>query len=322
MPRVFSAVSAPKARKQTGLRSADLRPAVWRKASKLPSAGNLETSENIRWKTPIPGRAHSCPVIWARKIFVITAAKESGDAELKVGLYGNIEPVKEDAKHRWLLLCLDKTSGQVLWTKTGCEGVPQVQRHPKSSHANSTPATNGKHVVALFGSEGLFCFDVEGNLVWQKSLGPLDSGYFAVPSAQWGFASSPVIHGERVLMQCDVQTNSFLATFELKDRKEVWRTPRQDVPTWGTPTIEVGAGRAQIIVNGWRHIGGYDLQTGQELWKLKGGGDIPVPTPVVAHELVFITNAHGRMAPIYAIRLDAQGDITLASDQTKNEFVA
>ena len=132
----------------------------------------------------------------------------------------------------------------------------------------------------------------------------LDSGFFMVPDAQWGFASSPVIHDGRVIMQADVQKGSFLAAFDVRTGKELWRTPREDVPTWSTPAVVSMNGRDQVIVNGWKHIGGYDLETGKEIWRMTGGGDIPVPTPIVAHGLVFITNAHGTMSPIYAIRAD------------------
>jgi outer membrane protein assembly factor BamB len=124
-----------------------------------------------------------------------------------------------------------------------------------------------------------------------------------------------------VLLQCDVQRNSFLAAFSLQDGRDVWRTPRTDVPTWGTPAIVDGA-RPLVVVNGYRHAGGYDLKTGKEIWKLTGGGDIPVPTPVVAGNLVFLTNAHGPQAPIYAVRTSATGDISLKGGQTSNDHVA
>ena len=132
-----------------------------------------------------------------------------------------------------------------------------------------------------------------------------------VPDAQWGFASSPVIHNGRVILQADVQKGSFVAAFDVRTGKELWRTPRDDVPTWSTPAVVSMNGRDQVIVNGWKHIGGYDLETGKEVWRMTGGGDIPVPTPIAAHGLVFITNAHGKLAPIYAIKPTASGDISL-----------
>jgi outer membrane protein assembly factor BamB len=275
----------------------------------LPTNWNVATGENIRWQTPIPGLAHSSPIVWGDRLYVATVVRP-GQPELKVGLYGDIASVNENEPHRWRLLALDKATGKVVWDTLGLEAIPRVKRHPKSSHCNSTPATDGQRIVAIFGSEGLFCFDAGGKMLWRKDLGPMDSGFFRVPSAQWGFASSPVIHGGRVIVLCDVQQDSFLAAYDLADGKEVWRTRRQDVPTWGTPTVVDAAGRKQIVVNGWRHTGGYDLATGQELWKLDGGGDIPVPTPVFAHGLIYLTSAHGKYRPLRAIRPDAAGDIT------------
>src|SRR6185503_795303 len=193
---------------------------------------------------------------------------------LKIGLYGDVKSVDGTSSHAFQVFCLNKSDGRVLWKQTAHEGVPKIKRHPKSSHANSTPATDGKHVVCFFGAEGLFCYDTEGKLLWRKDFGKLDSGFFAVPDAQWGFASSPIIHENRVIIQCDVQTNSFIAALDIKDGREIWRTPRTDVPTWSTPTVDERSERAQVIANGFRHIGGYDLRTGKELWKLGNAGDI------------------------------------------------
>ena len=143
-----------------------------------------------------------------------------------------------------------------------------------------------------------------------------------VPDAQWGFASSPIIHNGRVILQADVQKGSFVAAFDVRTGKELWRTPRADVPTWSTPAVVSMNGRDQVIVNGWKHIGGYDLETGKEIWRMTGGGDIPVPTPIAAHGLVFITNAHGKVAPIYAIKPTASGDISLKEGESSNAHIA
>ena len=177
--------------------------------------------------------------------------------------------------------------------------------------------------MAIFGSEGLFCFNaVDGKLLWQKDLGPMDSGYFQVKTAQWGFASSPIIHDGKVVVLCDVQQGSFLATFDLATGRELWRTARNDVPTWSTPAIVDSAGRKQIAVNGWHHTGGYDFATGNPLWHLDGGGDIPVPTPLFAHGLIYFTSAHGRSRPMRAIRPDATGDITPDNADWKHPAIA
>lgn len=285
-----------------------------------PISWDVETSKNIKWKITLPGLAHSSPVIWGNRMFVTTAAGEA-DAELKVGLYGNIQPVDDDSVHEWKVYCLDKKTGKILWEKIAHKGVPKVKRHPKATHANSTPATDGKYVVAFFGSEGLYCYDMDGELIWKKDFGLLDSAFFMVPSAQWEFASSPVIHQGVVIVQCDALNTAFLAALDIQTGKEIWRTTREDVPTWSSPTIHVGEKQTQIIVNGFKHLGGYDFKTGKEIWKISGGGDIPVPTPVVAHGLVFINSAHGRLSPIYAIKLESEGDISLQADKTSNESI-
>ncbi len=286
-----------------------------------PTKWNAETGENIRWKTPIPGLGHSSPIIWGDKLFVTSAVSDRDDT-LKVGLYGDISPVEDDSEQSWRVYCLDKKSGKILWDREAHRGKPAIKRHTKATHANCTPATDGEHVVAFFGSEGLYCFDMDGDLLWKKDFGVLDAGYYAVPPAQWEFGSSPIIHDGKVIVQCDVQKDSFIAALDVTDGKELWRTPRDEVPTWGTPTVHVSSGRSQVIANGWKHIAGYDLATGKELWTMKGGGDIPVPTPIVAHDLIFITNAHGQAAPVYAIKTDAKGDISLGGDETNNSFIA
>jgi outer membrane protein assembly factor BamB len=275
----------------------------------LPIHWNFETGENVAWRTEIPGLAHSSPIIWKDRIYLTTVTGGKGD--LKVGLYGEIGAANDNGPQVWRVLALDKNSGKIVWDKEGHRAVPRVQRHTKATHCNSTPATDGTHIVTYFGSEGLFCFDSEGALLWQKDLGPMDSGFFMVPSAQWGFASSPVIFDGKVVVQCDVQTNSFLALLNIEDGREIWRAPRKDVPTWSTPTIaRIAGGQTGILVNGWHQNGAYDFLTGREIWKLDGGGDIPVPTPVLGDSVAFFTSAHGRFRPMSAIRLDAVGDIT------------
>lgn len=289
----------------------------------LPTKWNVTTGENIRWQTPIPGLAHSSPIVWGDRVYVATAVAEGAKSELKVGLYGDIGSAPNSEKNQWRLLALDRVTGRIVWNILAHETVPRVARHTKATHCNSTPATDGRHLVAILGSEGLFCFNAaDGALLWKKDLGPMDSGYFQVPTAQWGFASSPIIHDGKIVVQVDVQKDSFLAVFDLATGRELWRTARRDVPTWGTPTVVTSAGRTQIAVNGWHHVGGYDFATGQELWSYDGGGDIPVPTPITAHGLIYFTSAHGRSRPMRAIRPDAMGDITPDNAEWKHPSIA
>ena len=285
------------------------------------STWNVETGENVRWKVPVPGLAHSAPIIWEDRLYLTTAIG-AGDAELKVGLYGDIGAADDQSEHEWRLLAFDRNTGERLYNVLAHRGIPKSVRHTKATHCNSTPATNGEFIVAILGSEGLFCFDMQGNLVWRKDLGEMDAGYFKMPTAQWGFASSPIIHENRVIVQCDVQKGSFIATFDLKTGQEIWRTKREDVPTWSTPNIASVSGRTQILVNGWHHTGAYDFETGDEIWKLDGGGDIPVPTPIVGDGLAYFTSAHGVFRPMRAVRLEARGDITPEDIQETNEGIA
>jgi outer membrane protein assembly factor BamB len=289
---------------------------------RTPVEWDVDQSKNILWKTHIPGLGHSCPVVWDDRIFVTTAVKDQGQSSLKVGMYGDVQSVNEKDVFSWHIYCIDRKSGSILWNRQSYRGKPKVKRHPKSSHANSTPCTNGNYIVAFFGSEGMYCYDMEGKLVWEKDLGILDWGFYRSVSAQWGGGSSPIIHKQMVILQCDVQKNAFIAAFDVRDGTPLWKTPRSDVPTWGTPTVYTAKENSQIIVNGYKHIGGYDIETGKEIWKMVGGGDIPVPTPIVAHDLVYITNAHGRMSPIYAVRMSATSDISLGENENKNEHIA
>ncbi len=287
-----------------------------------PTQWNVEKSENVAWKSPIPGLGHSSPIVWGDRIFVSSAVGDDKSTNLRVGLYGDIAPVPDEAEHRWMVYCLNKRSGKLLWEREAHRGVPKVKRHTKATHANSTPATDGQYVVAFFGSEGLYCFTMDGELKWKKDFGVLDAGYYVVPQAQWEFGSSPIIHDGKVIVQCDVQKDSFLAALDVKDGNILWKTSRDEVPTWGSPTMYEHGGKKIVAVNGYKHIGGYDFATGAEVWKMKGGGDIPVPTPIVAGGLIYLTNAHGAAAPIYAVRLSATGDISLGEDQTSNSHVA
>lgn len=290
-------------------------------SSETVSSWNTESGENILWQTQIPGLGHSCPVIWDNKMFITTAISSSGNNEVKVGLYGDIDAVEDESVHDFKLYCLNKNTGEILWEKLVVSCVPKVKRHTKASHADCTPATDGKYVVTFFGSQGLYCFDIEGNLIWQKDLGKMNAGPYNAPDFEWGFSSSPIIYKDRLIVQCDYIGECFIASFDIRTGNEIWKTPRDEVSTWCTPTVFEKGDKTQIVVNGWKHMGGYDFETGKEIWKMSGGGDAPTPTPVVAHDLIFINNAHGRYAPIYAVKTDAEGDITLGESETSNENI-
>jgi outer membrane protein assembly factor BamB len=282
---------------------------------------NLETSENILWQTEIPGLGHSSPVIWEDKIFITTAISGSGENYLKVGLYGDGDAVQDSTEHEFKLYCLDKNTGKILWERLAHKGVPVVKRHTKASQADPSPATDGKHVLAFFGSNGLYCYDMDGKLLWEKKFGKMNAGPYNAPELEWGFSSSPIIHKGKVIIQCDFLGDSFISALDVETGKEIWQTPRDEVATWSSPNVFEKNGKTQIVVNGWKHMGGYDFETGKEIWRMGGGGDIPAPTPVIAHDLIFINNAHGRYSPIYAVKTDATGDITLGEEELSNKYI-
>ena len=262
--------------------------------------------------------SNASPIVWGDHIFVVSAVSSAGDRTFRTGLYGDVKPVDDLSAHTWKMFCLDRKTGRILWDRTAFTGLPKVKRHTKASQANSTPATDGTHVVALFGSIGLLAaWDMKGRPLWTKDIGVLDSGWFFDPSYQWGHSSSPIIHDGRVIVQADVQKQSFIAAFDVKTGAEVWRTPREEISTWGTPTIFEG----QIVTNGTT-VRAYDPKTGKELWKLGPNSEVTVGTPVVGDGLVYITGGYPPVRPIYAVRPAARGDISLPKDTTSSEVVA
>lgn len=289
---------------------------------KPPVRWDVPNGENVLWKTPVEGLAHSCPVIVGDRIFLTTAIGEKDQAGLRTGLYGDVDSVEDNSVHEFQVLCFDKLSGKLLWEKTACQSPPKVKRHLKSTHANPTPATDGEYVVAFFGSEGLYCYSVDGELVWQKDLGLLDSGWFFDSSFQWGFAASPIIYERMVIVQCDIQAESFIAAYELETGNEIWRVKRDEIPTWSTPTIVESDGRTQLVTNGTNFARSYDPRTGEELWRIGKNSEIVVPTPFFARELIFVCSGYRPVKPVYAIRPNASGDISLESDTDSSDHVA
>jgi outer membrane protein assembly factor BamB len=282
---------------------------------------DVAAGKGIRWTTPIPGVANSSPVVSGNRVFVTAAVGGKGDSTFRTGLYGDVDSVPDDSFHTFRLYALDKKTGKVLWERTAHEGVPPVKRHLKSSLANPTPVTDGKRVIALFGTGGLYAYDFEGRLLWKQDLGMLDSGWFYDKSYQWGFGSSPVIYGDTVIAQVDIQKGSFVAAFDLETGRQVWRTAREEIPTWGTPTIVRGEKGDELVTNGTT-IRGYDPKTGAQLWTLGPNSEVTVATPVAGEGVVFVTAGYPPVRPIYAIRPGSRGDLSLAEGASASPAIA
>jgi outer membrane protein assembly factor BamB len=288
----------------------------------LPEKFDGETGEGIRYKVRIPGLAHSSPVIWGEKLFLTTAVSQDADASFKPGLYGSGDASKDTSIHEWKVFCLDRHTGKTLWEKTATSGTPKDKRHIKSTYANSTPCTDGEVMVAWFGSQGVFGFSMDGELLWSKQLGRLDVGAYDLPSYEWGPASSPIIHKSKVVLQVDTQGEDFLLCLDTKTGKEIWKTHRNELPSWGTPTIVESRDRIEIVTNGSNWIMGYDFETGKELWRLGGSSKITAPTPVHSEGITIVASGRAPESPLFAIRDGALGDITLSQNSFKSEFVA
>jgi len=283
---------------------------------------NTSTGENILWKTPLAGVAVSSPIVWGERVFVSTAVSSDPTAGIKTGLYGAVEPAKDVSQHSWKLVALDKRTGKMLWERVAHEGIPKTKRHPKSSQATATPVTDGRHVIVSFGSEGLYAYDVDGKLLWTRDLGVLNAGWFYDPDYEWGIGSSPIIWKNLVIVQCDIQKNSFIAAFDVDTGQPAWRTAREEIPSWSTPAIFESGGRTELVTQATGFIRGYNPENGQELWRLSGNSEITIPTPIVGPGVIIVTNGYQRVQPIFAIKPGATGDISLKGDATTNEFIA
>ena len=282
------------------------------------------SGKNIKWKTPIPGVATSSPIVWGNRVFATTAVSSAGNNSFKTGLYGDVKPVDDLSPHEWKIYCLDKATGKILWEKAAVIGAPRTKRHTKSSQASSTPVTDGRRVVAVFGSAGvMIAWDYSGKELWRVNLGTLDSGWFFDPSFQWGHSSSPIIYRNSVILQADVQKGSFIAAWDLASGKALWKTERTDeISTWGTPTIaRTPDGRDVLVTNGTK-IRGYDPSSGKQLWTLGPNSEITIGTPVAGNGLVYVTGGYPPVRPIYAIRPGAEGDISLQKGQESSQSIA
>lgn len=275
-------------------------------------------TENVAWKKDIPGRGWSSPVVWNGRVFLTTVINTGTDEEAKKGLYfGGNRPAPPDSVHKWMVLCLDLESGEILWERQVHEGKPQSAIHVKSSFASETPVTDGERVYCCFGSVGIFCFDFDGNEIWRHKLEPLPTRY------GWGNAASPVLHQGTLYYCHDNDEASYLMALDAKSGSQLWKTSRDEKSNWSTPFVWENDLRTEIVTPGSGAIRSYDLN-GKLLWSLRGMSSITIATPYSAHGFLFVTSGYvgDKDRPIYAIRPGASGDITLENEAASNEFIA
>jgi outer membrane protein assembly factor BamB len=288
----------------------------------LPDRWDGAKGDNILWRTPIPGLAHASPVVWGNRIFVTSAVSTDPNATFRPGLYGDGDASGDRSRQRWTLSALDKRTGTLEWERVAREGAPVGRRHIKSTYASATPATDGRIVVAWFGSEGVHAYDVTGKFLWKVDLGHLDVGAYDIPTFEWGPASSPIIWNGLVILQCDTQTDSFLLALKADTGQTAWKTPRQELPSWGTPTVAQTSGGPQLVTNASNFIRGYDPATGKELWRLGGSSKITAPTPVFDEGVFVVASGRRPERPVFVVRPEARGDITLPPGKTSSDTVA
>jgi len=287
----------------------------------LPDTWNPATGENILWKTPVPGLAHSSPIVSGDTIFVTSAISSRGNATFKPGLYGDGDASDDRSSQRWMLYAIDKRTGKIRWERIASQGEPRNKRHIKSTYASASPATDGRIVVAWFGSQGIHAYDFDGGLRWSVDLGRVDMGAYDIPAFEWGPASSPIVWNGLVIVQCDTQADSFLLALNAETGETVWKTDRNELPSWGTPTIVTTPAGPELITNASNFVRGYDPKTGRELWKLGGSSQITAPTPIFADGLHLIASGRQPERPVFAVRPGARGDLTLTKGVTENASV-
>lgn len=268
------------------------------------------STQNIKWKTPLPGGGHSSPIVWENKIF-LTAEIEG---EVVPGAqavkhvnegqdYKHPDAVAADRHHTFKVLCLDRNSGKLLWEQTAYEGTVFDDRHRKSSHASPTCATDGMYVFAYFGTEGLYCYDFNGKQLWKALPGP-------IATLGMGTATSPVLYENHVILQCDEDNGekSFIVAYDKKSGKEAWRKERKVQVSWTTPLVVAEAQRPQLITSGNEFIISYDPKTGNEWWRTKGHESNAIASPVTGHGLVIISAGYP-LKRMLAIKLGASGEL-------------
>ena len=285
----------------------------WRGPFNNGTAGGeapLEWSDtkNIAWKTPIPGRGHSSPIIWGDRIFLTTAVPTGkaadGAAQAGSGRGGPGGGAGAGQEHRFAVLCLDRNTGKVLWERTAKVTIPHEGYHQRyGSFASNSPVTDGRRVWAFFGSRGVYCYDLDGRPVWQKEFSPLRM------KNQFGEGTAAVLDQDRLILNFDQESDSFVLALDKNDGRELWRTSRDETTAWAMPLVVEHEGRRQVVVSASSKVRSYDFQTGKLTWECAGLGANVIPAPVAHNGIVYVMSGF-RDQNLLAIRLGRQGDLT------------
>lgn len=273
-------------------------------------------TENIAWKTPIPGLGWSSPIVAHGRVYVTSVISSKDVEPPKKGLYfGGERPIPKD-EHRAMVYAVDLKTGKMVWEKEVWRGVPAFSRHLKNSFASETPAADHDRVYAYFGQLGLFCLDKAGKVIWTHKAEAVNTRY------GWGTASSPVLHENRLYFVNDNDTKSYLTALDKKTGAVIWKVERDEKTNWATPYIWKHDNRTEIITPGTGKTRSYDLD-GKLLWEFGGMSSIAIPTPFSKFGLLYVTSGYvgDQNRPVYVIKPGAKGDITLAKGETKSEAV-
>jgi outer membrane protein assembly factor BamB len=270
-------------------------------------------TKNIKWKTEIPGRGHSSPIVWGDRIFLTTSFKgdlvpgRSAPVHLDFSYrpgYVHPDAVDIEYKHTLKVLAIDAQSGRIEWERTAYDGLMFDDRHRKNTYASPTLITDGRLVYAFFESLGIYAYDFEGRLQWQRSLG-------AIIKAGLGPGTSPVLYENLIILQCDQEmgTGSAIVALDKRTGKEVWRANRSTRRSWATPLLAQAGDRVDLVASGAEAVIAYDPATGKERWRANGTQSHPIPSPVAGHGMVFLSAGSSSKRAL-AIRLGQSGDLT------------
>ena len=276
-------------------------------------------TENIEWSTEIPGLGWSSPVVWGDRVFLTTVTAAGEFEQPKPGLYApNGRPEPPQVNQDWRVYCLGLATGEIVWQRSVKSGVPDFPRHMKNTYASETPTTDGERVYVRFGDLGLCAFDMDGQEVWNVPIP------FKRTRNDWGPASSPIVHGDLLIVLRDNEEESWIAALDKRTGEEVWRTARDEVSSWSTPFVWEHEQRTEIVTSALNRVRSYDLD-GKLLWEMDGRMSWAcIATPFSSHGLVYVNSGYfgDQHRPAYAIRPGASGDISLSDGETSNEYVA